>query len=460
MIDRSVLLLCAAALVAALGCGGPSTSAAGGVRAGDRSGAGTGQAGTPGDVAASDGRAVSPEMVVRRGTLHRRLVLSGELEAVDAEDITAPRTSEFRLQLKWLAEDGASLTAGERVADFDNSTFVSKLEELQLSAMKARRNLEQRRAELETERLESQLDVERARIGVEQAGLDAAVPAELHSMREHQEAQLELERARTDLAKAQQDIETSKLAGAADIEVLKLEMEKTQREIRAAESAIAELSLVAPCAGILIVSEHPWEGRKIKEGDSLWSGAKVGSIPDLDRMRVAAWLSDVDEGMVEKGMRVRCQLVAYPELVFLGTVTSVGDVAQEADSRSLRRFFRVEIGLDRSDRELMRPGMSVKVDVPVEVLGDQLLVPRASLEPEPSSSLPGMLREPDAGGAAGPDTPGDPEAAPPPMARVARVRLAAGGTREVLIGPCSAQLCAVEDGLDEGTKVASVWSAE
>jgi multidrug efflux pump subunit AcrA (membrane-fusion protein) len=134
-------------------------------------------------------------------------------------------------------------------------------------------------------------------------------------------------------------------------------------------------------------------------------------------MRVEAFLSDVDDGRIRVGHRAVCTMDAYPDLEFPGEVTEIAPVAQEASPRSMRRFFRVVVPLERTDPDRMRPGMSVKVEVEAARVPDALLAPREGL---------------------------DLAAAPP------RARLARGGEVDVELGPCNALECVVENGLTEG----------
>ena len=178
--------------------------------------------------------------------------------------------------------------------------------------------------------------------------------------------------------------------------------------------------LKAPRDGILVVADHPWQGRKIEVGDSVWVGLPVVSLPDLNAMQVEAKLSDVDDGRIAVGLRVSCVLDAYPERTYAGRIAEITPVAQEAPGRSLRRAYNVRVELDASDVERMRPGMSVKVEVRLETREGVLLAPRAGLD----------------------------FAGPRP-----RARLASGSVVEVDLGPCNRDSCIVEKGIDEGTRL-------
>ncbi|HEV7783987.1 MAG TPA: efflux RND transporter periplasmic adaptor subunit [Thermoanaerobaculia bacterium] len=366
-------------------------------------------------------------LVAHRGTFRQRLLLSGELEAERGEPLSVPRTDQFQLQIRWLAEDGTAVKAGDRVVEFDNSQFASALEEKRLSASDAGSELQRTAAESKTGTADKRFAVEKARSEEEKARIAAAVPKDLLALREYQDRQLALKRAETELAKAQEDLDAATRGGARDVDVKKIALEKSQREIHSAEGAIDALTLRAPRAGMVLIGDHPWEGRKVRVGDTVWVGMTVASLPDLSAMSVQASLSDVDDGRIQPGMEVLCTLDAYPERVFKGRVADISPVARESRRSPLLRYFPVHVKLDRSDPRRMRPGMSVRVEVLGAELKDVLLVPRAAL---------------DFGGTAG--TAGSP-----------RALLASGGTVPVKLGACAALECVVESGLSEGTRLRS-----
>src|SRR5262245_36126303 len=66
------------------------------------------------------------------GNAPERLLLTGRLQAVSSVDLTTPRTRVWNVSLRWLAEDGAQVKTGDRVAELDNSAFTGDLEEKKL----------------------------------------------------------------------------------------------------------------------------------------------------------------------------------------------------------------------------------------------------------------------------------------------------------------------------------------
>lgn len=180
------------------------------------------------------------------------------------------------------------------------------------------------------------------------------------------------------------------------------------------------MSLKAPRDGMVLVGDHPWEGRKLQLGDSVWVGLAVATLPDLSSMIVQANLSDVDDGRIAPGMEVVCTLDAYPNAPYRGQVTEISPVARESKRSPLLRYFPVRIALDKSDPEHMRPGMSVRVEVLGAEKKDALLVPRAALDFSGGKT---------------------------------RALLASGGAKDVKLGPCGAEECVVLGGLEEGARL-------
>lgn len=331
-----------------------------------------------------------------------------------------PRTNAFQLTIRWMAADGTLVKAGDPVVSFDNSQFASDLEEKRLSASQAGSDLATAEAQLKTTESERRFNVAKARSEVEKAKLAASVPKELLALREYQERQLALKRAQSELAKAEEVLATESKVSSTGVQIQKITLEKSRREIRTAEESIDALNLKAPRDGMVLVGSHPFEGRKFQVGDSVWPGMPVATLPDLSSMMVEASLSDVDDGRIAQGSEVVCTLDAYPTTIYRGHVVDISPVARESRRSPLLRYFPVRIALDRADPRRMRPGMSVRVEVLGQETKDALVVPRVALDF--SGGKP-------------------------------RALLAAGGTAPVRLGPCSADECVVESGLAEGTRL-------
>lgn len=359
-------------------------------------------------------------LVVRRGDLVQQFVMTGEIRSRNAQLISVPPLPEWNTTIQWLAEDGSLVKAGERVVELDNSTFAGTLDQRRLAVTQSQNQLAQFDAQAATTLAEAEFDYEKRRIDLQKAKVAAAVPKEIISLREWEDAQLALTRAETEFRKAEDTLRSEQTGRLADRRNHELELAAAIRELETAERAIQALALVAPADGIFILREHPWEGRRFQVGDRAFVGLPLAEIPDPSSLIVEANLWDVDDGKVAVNEPVEVIVDAWPDHVWKGRVTSIAQVAQEAERQSLRRAFRTQIDFDEIDPDRMRPGYSVRVRVPRTVARDVLLASRAA-----------VIRDGD----------------------TARLRLENGGTREVTLGPCNAQDCVVVDGAREGERL-------
>jgi hypothetical protein len=463
--------------------------------------AGCGDAGT--GAGAGGGAGPRRTAIVQRGVVASRVLMTGELRAASSIDLTVPRTDAWELSIRWMAEDGAQVAAGERVLEFDNSAFTSQLAQRKLAVLQAAMDLQSGQDVATLATADREAAAAERRIAVEKARVLASVPADLLPGRTAQERQLDLTRALAALATAETELTAHKKASALDLRVKQIALTKARAAIDDATRSMTELVLTAPRAGVVAVAEHPWEGRRLHVGDSVQPGWPVLILPDTSQgLEVRAELSDVDDGKVAVGQDAGCVLDAYPEVTMPCRIVAVTPVARAEGRETLRKAFDVTLTLGAAgapalaasagagagsgsgvgsgsgsgagsgvgsgsgsgagsgagsaataspipgaDGVQARPGMSVKVVVnraPVEAL----IVPRGAVvvqAPGPAPVAPAS-----AGAEVAP-------AAPPGTTSAVgvpgRVRLARGGVREVVVGPCDAQGCAVEGGLGAGDVV-------
>lgn len=363
------------------------------------------------------------DLRVHRGPFHHEMILTGELEAARGELLSVPPLPSWQTSIKWIADDGSTVRAGEPVVELDNSSLTSDLDSKRQTATQALQELQQNEAQWAADLEQKKLDVEKKRADLEKAEIDARVPKELLSARAFEEKQGALRRGKTELEKAQDVLRSTQTAVDAERQNLQLRIERTRREISIAENAIGALVLRAPRDGIVVIKDHPWEGRKLQLGDPAWVGMPIALLPELDSMRVTAQLPDVDDGKVAVGMPVTMTMDGYPAMQFSGRVRSIGAVAQESRRQSLRRHFEVLIDLDRLDLDRMRPGLSARVLVHRDAKQSALLAPRAAIDF--SEKRP-------------------------------RIRLENGSMQDVMLGPCNALDCIVTGGIEEGTRLKEV----
>jgi HlyD family secretion protein len=376
------------------------------------------------DSGASPARA---ELRVARKAVEDVFLLTGELRAVRAVALNTPR-GEGQLQIRWMAEDGVEIPEGGRVAEFDASRLIQTIEERRLRLRQAENDRESRERSAAAESDRKRVAVEKAEIEAEKARIDAVVPKELRPAVEWARFQATWHERKAALEKARFEREAYAVSARADVAAARAVEEKARREVEAAEKSLAGMSLLAPRAGIFLVGNFwqwgPEGPRKLQPGDTVWPGYPIGTMPDASEMEVQAALAHADHGRIAPGMKARCVLDTYPEEAFEGRVEEIGSVAAEGGrgwfASATKPGFPVRVALARTD-PLMRPGLSVRVEVVRGSWPEALSVPRGAVRFEKDGPVVGRK-----GGA------------------VAKVRLSA----------CTPVECVVESGLAEGDRVA------
>lgn len=362
------------------------------------------------------------EQLVRRGTLEDRMLLTGELEAKNSESLYVPRTPTWMISLRWLAEDGAAVKKGDKVVEFDSSSFASSIEDKRLAVSRAESELATESAKAASTLAEKSMEVERQRAELEKALVEASVPSDLYPRRVYQDKQLAFAQRRDALAKAEEELAAQKRAAGLDLNMKELARVRAARELTELTQRLDDLTLRAPRDGMVQISVSRREGRKHLVGDQVYPGTVVVSLPDLTAMQVHARLSDVDDGTVREGMAAECVLDAYPRKLWKGTVRQVSPVARAEGRDASRRFFDVVVSLDEVAADIMRPGMSVRVEVIRHRAESALLVPRAALRGWPAPNR-------------------------------AQVRLPGGAVQTIEVDFCAELDCVVRSGLLEGGAV-------
>src|SRR5688500_11815524 len=157
------------------------------------------------------GLACTPEGLVRgaaplavgRGAIEERVLLTGEIDAAVATMIDAPRTDDGGVTIRWIAEDGAHVRAGDRVVELDNAALIDKIREAELAMVEAAIAYTQQEAETDVAVADKRFDVVKQESALAKAQLDMTIPPDLVSRREAKTFEVSASRAKVELANAE-----------------------------------------------------------------------------------------------------------------------------------------------------------------------------------------------------------------------------------------------------------------
>lgn len=323
---------------------------------------------------------------VERRDLVLGIEVEGELRAVDSVMIGPPQIKNmWNYKISFLTPEGAEVQAGQPVLGFDTSALQQELQEKIAERDSAEKELEKRTTDLEIERRQLELQLAEAQGRKRRAELKISVPEEVIDRNELEEARIDHQLAERELEyliRRQGHLRTQTTAELAAL------VEKHQRataRVIEIEQQIAQMRISAPRAGTVIYVTQR-RNDKLKVGDQVWRAASVLEIPDLRRMRAQGEIAEADAGRVAVGQPVSLRLDAYLDHEYRGTIHELRQAVQSKSAFNPRKVVKVEIELDETDAERMRPGMRFRGMIESERISKALTVPIASAQPHQSGT--------------------------------------------------------------------------
>jgi multidrug resistance efflux pump len=225
---------------------------------------------------------------------------------------------------------------------------------------KKRADLAAAEAKERTALVAAENDVERAKLAVATNDLIAKVAAEKNTLTLEQNiARLKQLRATFDLKRE---------AAVADIRILEIRRERSERALKYAEQNSTKMAVAAPFEGLVVVKRTWRPGREgqveFMEGDDVRPGQPVIDIVDTSTMQVRARINQADAGAVRAGQSAVVRLDGFPELSFKGRVELVTPLAVTGMSMTVRAFVAV-VTIQGTHPQLL-PDLTASVELTTE----------------------------------------------------------------------------------------------
>jgi HlyD family secretion protein len=304
------------------------------------------------------------------------IVITGELTPARSRDIKVPNTrSGFGNTVTFMVLEGTLVKQGERILEFDASTLTSQQSEMERRVDEAKLQIAKTKIDQESSRVDSENALQAAKGDVKVAELYAKIPKDVVPENTYRKYQLDLERANLALSKAQTTYDS--LVGNIPIQVKLQEINLAQAELdlQRVENDVSLLTIDAPQDGIVIYGDNWASARKIQVGDQLFPGLTVMTLPDLNSLQVIGNVYDTELRSLSVGMVCDVGLDGVPGRTWRGRISSLTSVAGRKGFASQHKVFKAVVDLDNLDLNVMRPGMTSRLEIPVS-LGSGLGIPR------------------------------------------------------------------------------------
>ena len=306
---------------------------------------------------------VSLSLAAADNPMHR-VRAAGVVQAVHSVVVQVPRLDGQggNLTLASLIENGAVVAAGDPLASFDRTNEIRLLLEAQSRFDDLKHQVEQKRAEHNSNAEKRASDLKSAEADLQKAELEIRKGPVLSEI-ERQKNQVKLADAREHVASLKRSSQFHDQAELAEIRILELQRDRQQVAVDRQQTNMAKLSVKAPIRG-MIALQNVWRNNSLghaEEGDQLWAGTPLLRLFDPSEMEVELAVGEPDGAVLAPGAKAVVHLDAFPELSFTAHFESASPVATSPLGTSLKTF-AARFRLDQSDPHLL-PDLSAALDI-------------------------------------------------------------------------------------------------
>lgn len=290
-----------------------------------------------------------------------RVVLTGEVRAVDAQQVITPFADSSPVVIRYFIPEGEPVKAGEVVLRIDPGQSASRVPELAIQIEQAHARVAKEVAELQVKAVDAELALVDAEAELATARLDASIPSDLISGLDYDRHQGELDRTTREVALKQRELAIAREAVQRRAVDGTLEVEKltVERDYHAALVETAEVR--ADRDGTVVHGfTNIGTGGRVDEGSSVMPGSVAGEVVGDGGVSVQAWVLESDRRALRAGQPVALGFDALPGRSVAGSISRISGAPERRPEWGEGRWFAVEIDFSGDGLRLL-PGMSVRV---------------------------------------------------------------------------------------------------
>jgi HlyD family secretion protein len=324
---------------------------------------------------------------VDRGPIEQVVSATGTINAVTTVQVGSQVSGNIAALY---ADFNSKVKKGQVIAQIDPATFRARLLQAEADLENARANVKSLEAQIETQRADTQASkagVERARAQLKEAALQLKRTKELAEQGIISLAQLDTAQATHDTTAASLAVAEAQYQQALSrLKVTQAQADQARAQVAqrkaAAEMARVDLghtTIVAPIDGTVIA-------RNVDVGQTVAASLQAPTLfviaQDLTKMLVYAKTDEADVGKIRVGATARFRVDSFPRREFTGKVTQV-----RMNATTVQNVVTYDTIIEFDNpNQMLFPGMTAYVTIPVEFVEDAIRVPNGALRFKPDIS--------------------------------------------------------------------------
>ncbi len=317
---------------------------------------------------------------VKQETIDITVSAIGELESKQRMFLAPPKIRRmWQYNIQTMLPENTSVKKGTVVLSFDDKKVRERLIDQQGQKDQAQKKLENKYIKEAATEQELVLAVAEKKMEFEKAQRKAEIIDHSRSENDRKKATIDFTIATNDL-----DLATKKLAFHRENTLLNIKraqqkLARLSSKVKYLQHNIKRLKVVAPIDGLVIYKAN-WNGEKPSIGTNVQIGESVIELAVIEEMQIKAQITEPDSGQIKAGQQVKITLDSAKDRVFNGVITSLGQVFREKSWQDKRKIFDVIIDIDKVEPEIMRPGMTARIEVTSETIPNALTLPSDAIK--------------------------------------------------------------------------------
>jgi multidrug resistance efflux pump len=294
----------------------------------------------------------------------RPVLLTGEVQALDSQNIVVPPSNSSPVVLRNFLPEGSLVKQGDLLLRIELAG-AADVDRLRAELERTQARADSETATLEVAAVEAEKTLVSAEAAFGKAKVDAALPKQQVAPLNYDRYQAELDRAARDFTVKQLSLQNARQAAARRKEDGQLEVKKLQINTAYQMAQLAQAEVHATRAGVVVHGYSPFNGERMDEGASGWPGNVAGTVLGDGQMGVTAWALEADRPYLRQGQSVGLRFDALPGVAVSGKISTITSAPEARPRWGQGRYFRVAIALPAKHGLPLVAGMSVLVEPPM-----------------------------------------------------------------------------------------------
>ncbi len=310
-----------------------------------------------------------------------QIAAKGELQSAQATAVAVPPVPVNRLRIASVVADGRYVNKGDVLIEFDPEELDLQKREHNAGLEMAKQKIDKGSLANQTEKTDIGKDRKLAELELRKINEFLPQDEFVYTRRDIIEGQLNQAYAEKKIVFADARLTLKDKVYSLDEAILLLERRQADNLLGRVDKALASLKLLAPASGIVVYpnSGFFFGGSALMPGKVVWIGMTLFQLVNPDQMEAKIYVLEKDAGELKAEQPVTLTLDPFPDKEFTGKIKHIDKVARPVDRGSPIKYFETLVTLDKTEPDVMKPGVKLQAQVRAGELKTVLVVPRSAV---------------------------------------------------------------------------------